>query len=82
MKGQVAMWGNSLAVRIPKAIAEEAQLREGDTIDLASQQPGTVQIRLLPQVPTLEELVAEITPGNRHGEVHSGRAVGREPVEW
>lgn len=31
-KVQVVKWGNSLAVRIPKAVAEEAQVKEGDAI--------------------------------------------------
>jgi len=35
---QLAKWGNSLAVRIPKPLAEDAQLREGD--------PVTVTIRV------------------------------------
>ncbi len=82
MKGQIAVWGNSLAIRIPKAVAEQAHLREGDAVDLSSQGPGQVQIRLLPEVPSLEELVARITPENRHGEVKTGRSVGREIVEW
>jgi antitoxin MazE len=82
MKGQITTWGNSLAIRIPKAIAEEAQLHEGDSVDLSSVAPGKVQIRLLPAIPTLDELVAEITPANRHGEVKTGRSVGREAVEW
>ena len=29
---QIVKWGNSLAVRIPKPIAEEAGVREGDPI--------------------------------------------------
>ncbi len=82
MKGRITTWGNSLAIRIPKAIAGEAQLREGDAIDLCTVAPGKVQIRLLPAIPTLEELVSKITPANRHGETSSGRSVGRESVEW
>jgi antitoxin MazE len=31
---QVAKWGNSLAVRIPAAIVELLQLKEGDEIDI------------------------------------------------
>ena len=31
---QVSKWGDSLAVRIPKALAEEMGLRAGDKIDL------------------------------------------------
>ncbi len=31
---QVAKWGNSLAVRIPVAVAEAMQLKEGDEIEI------------------------------------------------
>lgn len=31
---QVAKWGNSLAVRLPAAIVELLQLKEGDEIDI------------------------------------------------
>jgi len=31
---QVAKWGNSLAVRLPDAMVEALQLREGDAIEL------------------------------------------------
>lgn len=31
---RVARWGNSLAVRLPQAVVEELELREGDDIDL------------------------------------------------
>lgn len=33
MKMQVGRWGNSLAVRLPKAIAERYDLSEGDEFD-------------------------------------------------
>ena len=35
VKTQLAKWGNSLAVRIPKAVAEAAKLRPGDQLDVS-----------------------------------------------
>jgi len=32
---QVAKWGNSLAVRIPAAVAETLDLKEGDEIEIS-----------------------------------------------
>ena len=32
LKAQVVKWGNSLAVRIPKAVAQKARVQEGDSI--------------------------------------------------
>lgn len=31
---QIAKWGNSLAVRLPAAVVEALELREGDDIDI------------------------------------------------
>jgi antitoxin MazE len=33
MKMQIGRWGNSLAVRLPKALVERLKLKEGDEID-------------------------------------------------
>ena len=33
MKMQIGRWGNSLAVRLPKALVERFRLKEGDEID-------------------------------------------------
>lgn len=33
MKMQIGRWGNSLAVRLPKALVERLRLKEGDEID-------------------------------------------------
>lgn len=33
---QVAKWGNSLAIRLPKALVEELGLAPGDEIDIVS----------------------------------------------
>jgi antitoxin component of MazEF toxin-antitoxin module len=35
-----------------------------------------------PHVPTLAQLVDQITPENRYSEVASGPEIGREIVEW
>ncbi|MFZ1005475.1 MAG: AbrB/MazE/SpoVT family DNA-binding domain-containing protein [Candidatus Sulfotelmatobacter sp.] len=80
-KAQVAKWGNSLAVRIPKTVAEQARLQEGDAI-LIEVSEGQIRLRPAERVPTLEELVAQITPENRHGEIDWGPDVGKEIVEW
>jgi antitoxin MazE len=80
-KAQVVKWGNSLAVRIPKAIAEHARLREGDPIVIESLN-GRVELRPAEQVPTLEELVAQIRPENRYPETKWGHDRGKEIIEW
>ena len=80
-KAQVVKWGNSLAVRIPKAVAEDAHLQEGDAI-LIKASPDHIELRRAETVPTLEELVARISPENRYEETPWGPDIGKENVEW
>jgi antitoxin MazE len=77
-KSQLAKWGNSLAVRLPRQIIETARLREGDPLNLSVGKDGAVIIRPARQKYRLEDLVAEITPGNRHDETDWGEPVGKE----
>ena len=78
MKTQLSKWGNSLALRIPKPVAEAAMLRDGDTLDLDVEGPGAVRMRKPASKATLEELVSRITDENRHGEAEWGEAIGNE----
>jgi antitoxin MazE len=61
MRAKISKWGNSLGVRLPKAIAEAAGLREGQVVDLAPQ-PDGVNLRRTEEEPrySLNELVAEM----------------------
>jgi antitoxin MazE len=77
MKTQIGKWGNSLAVRIPGAWARSLDLKEGMELDV-SLQDGGLLLRPRPKAYTLEELVAQITPENVHGETDWGPAVGSE----
>ena len=74
---QIAKWGNSLGLRLPKSVALEAQVGEGDTVDV-SVKNGAIVIRPNRPVYSLEQLVAKITPRNRHKESDWGTPVGDE----
>ncbi len=79
---QIVKWGNSLAVRIPKPVAEEAGVQEGDPITIEAED-GRIHLRRRKErVPALHELVAQITTRNRYREVQTGRVRGKEKVEW
>ena len=78
---QIVKWGNSLAVRIPKPLAEEAGVREGDSIVIEAAD-GLIQLRPTQRVPTLRELVSQITRENRYDEIRTGPERGKEHVEW
>jgi antitoxin MazE len=77
-QAQMVRWGNSLAVRIPKSVAVEANLHEGDKLTLLVEARGSVALKSIDRPQTLEELVARITPQNLHGEESWGDAVGAE----
>lgn len=70
-------WGNSLAVRIPKAFAEQAKIREGTPLEI-SVEDGRVILQPQRRKYTLEEMLAGITDENMHAPVDWGAPVGRE----
>jgi antitoxin MazE len=74
---QIAKWGNSLGLRLPKSVALEADVDEGDTVDV-SVRNGAIVIRPSRPRYSLERLVAKITPHNRHNESDWGMPVGQE----
>lgn len=77
MRTQVAKWGNSLGVRIPKAYAEEVGLFEGATVEVKRSGRKLVVMPTQPEY-ELSELVSAITPKNRHQETNWGKPVGKE----
>jgi antitoxin MazE len=81
MKAQMVKWGNSLAVRIPKPILEEARLKEGDFLEIEAGE-GQIELRRATKIPTLAQLVSQINPENRYPEISTGQEVGKERVEW
>ena len=54
---QIAKWGNSLAVRIPKTLADDLELKEGDEVEVVAKDSRTVEIR---RAMTREEAIEEI----------------------
>lgn len=77
VRAQLVKWGNSQAVRLPKAILEEARLQEGDHLEIRVQK-GRITIESVSQKVTLKSLVAGITPENRYKEANWGKAAGKE----
>jgi antitoxin MazE len=78
MLTKVQKWGNSLALRIPKAFALDAQL-ENDSIVEISIVDGQIVIKPVEaQSWSLEELLSGINKTNIHHEVETGSAVGNE----
>lgn len=78
MRSRVQKWGNSLAVRLPKSFASEAGMAQDTPVDISVEKGRIVVSPVYNDVPTLEELVSQINPRNRHGEIATGAPVGRE----
>jgi len=74
----VSKWGNSLAVRIPRSIAKEARLSEGDSLAMDLDGDGGIVLRPARKTYQLSELVSRITSRNRHSETDWGEPQGKE----
>ncbi|MEA1879776.1 MAG: AbrB/MazE/SpoVT family DNA-binding domain-containing protein [Campylobacterota bacterium] len=74
----IKKWGNSLALRIPKDIAQTLHIENNSTLEL-NIKDGKLIIE--PQNQSLLDcLVSRIDADNLHAEVDTGKVVGNE--EW
>jgi antitoxin MazE len=82
MKVAFQKWGNSLALRVPKAFADEIGASAGKAAEMTVTNGKLVIEVARPQRRKrryrLDELVARISPGNRHDEIDWGPSVGNE----
>ncbi len=77
MRANIARWGNSLALRLPKKIAEDIRLVEGATVDLRIENGALVVVPTRKRY-RLADLLAETKPEARHGETDWGPPRGKE----
>ena len=77
MKTLVQKWGNSLAVRIPKTMAEHIKIKEGAAVDMVEERGGLL---IKPQGgrASLKALLTKVRPENLHRETRTGRPRGKE----
>jgi antitoxin MazE len=69
-------WGNSLGIRVPRAVAEAAGLKAGDRVDISVEE-GRVVIQPARPRYFLDDLLAGVTPENEHPSMDD-LPVGRE----
>jgi antitoxin MazE len=65
-KVQLAKWGNSLGLRVPRDLAARVGLAEGSRVDVEAREDGALVITKSRRRFTLEELVAGMTPDRAH----------------
>lgn len=78
MNAKIQKWGNSLALRIPKAFATEARLKQGAVVDLAVVDGKVILNPDLPPKYSLDELLRGVSKQNIHSQIDTGPPVGRE----
>ena len=78
MAARVQKWGNSLAVRIPRAFAREAGITDKSYVEIRLVGGHLELIPIAKQAYELEDLLADITDENLHGEVDGGPPAGNE----
>jgi antitoxin MazE len=79
MTTTIQKWGNSLAVRLSKEVAESFSLNEGSVVSVfAKDKEIIIKPAQKTQKYTLDELVKKITPENKHTLVDLGSPKGKE----
>lgn len=81
MTTKIQKWGNSHAVRLPKALVDEAGLREGSAIEIRAEGEGISikparQIRRIP----IKDLVKGMTPGKNRYPEFDDAPIGKELI--
>ena len=78
METVIKKWGNSLALRIPKPLADEIGLAEDSAVDLLLEEGKLVIVPAVASRYTIESLLAGVTVENLHDEVDTGVVMGGE----
>ena len=79
MTATIQKWGNSLALRIPLPLAKQINVQEGDSVALKVSAAG-LTVKPLPKRPSLDDMLAQVTPENLHPTTKWGLDVGREVI--
>lgn len=79
-ESRIQVWGNSLAVRIPAALARTARMRAGQPVEIQATEDG---LRVRPKeerTTTLAEKLAAFDPELHAGEAMRAPRTGREAM--
>ncbi len=78
MRTKIQKWGNSLALRIPKAFAYQSKIREDEFVNLTLEENKIVIEPVEEKKYSLRELLSGINKTNLHSEIDFGKQVGNE----
>jgi len=78
MQTKIKKWGNSLALRIPKSFALNANLRQDELVDISIDKEKIIITPIGEKEYSLDELLECVSEDNLHGEFDTGVLVGKE----
>ncbi len=78
MRARVTKWGNSLGLRLPKAVSIELGIEEDGQVEMEIFKGKLVIRPVRAEEFSLDAMVEQITPENCHRETDWGGAVGAE----
>jgi len=78
MLTKVQKWGNSLALRIPKAFALDAGLKDDSAVEISLVDGQIIVKPVSTPSWSLDQLLAGVNSENIHHEIDTGEAVGEE----
>ena len=78
MKTYVQKWGNSLAVRIPKAFADEIGFQKETSVEVSISEGKLIVAPVAARKMSLKQLLSKVNKENLHGETDTGTAMGNE----
>jgi antitoxin MazE len=76
----IQKWGNSLAVRIPVAMARSARFAVGQPVEISSQDGGLLLTPVGDPDLSLAQMLAAFDPKLHAGEAMVSKPIGREIV--
>lgn len=78
MQTQIKKWGNSLALRIPKLLALDANLKINKVVDISIDKGSIIITPIDEKEYSLKKLLEGVTKNNLHEEFDTGAQVGKE----
>jgi len=78
MEAKIQKWGNSFAVRIPKAFAKQTGIENGSDVRISIQDGNIILMPIKDHLTLLNDLLDRIDSSNIHDEIDFGMPVGKE----
>jgi antitoxin MazE len=78
MLAKAQKWGNSLAVRLPKSVAEECGIEADSPVEIVRKDDIIIIRPVRKKGICLDTLLAGVTKDNIHSEVSTGIPAGKE----